>query len=322
MKTLLVKIQCLLLIILSISAFCIFPLSNENSLQNTEIISSQSGDSYQRIFVLGDPHGSNIMPWKYIVSRIDQLDYNSGGLDFVACVGDYDYEVGCSPDVTWKQAEDIRYIFLGENSINAPWFPIYGDHDAAFWKVAHEDMNMPPHSYYYVKDGILHIFLNPQLGQQVIGFLPPMTRHFLNYLLDVKYPNKTTIIYSHLGIEGITPHWDSPPHNKAANYLDFNWWSNFLTNHSNIRAFFAGHTHRSSRSGVQKRIWNNIYFETVESMVACPERAHFLSYSDGYEGEFPLLEIYENKIVVREYSLNKGAFTGIGSTIDGETTLN
>ncbi len=285
---------------------------------------SQENDyeKYSRFLVTGDPHlAEGLSPWKLnpkeFGEHVNSLD-NHYPLDFAVELGDLDVgkEKGFIPNDAIDNNAD--FISMIEGSA-VPFFHVSGDHDGMWDERWMERTCMPPKSYYYLKDGILHIFLSRQVSLALAGQMSAEQQKFVEYLVEHKYPNKTTFIYSHYGVYPNSPgwiHWMGGllyqpgmirPARKFANYRNTEWWNNLFEENPQIKIYFTGHTHNSiynRHSWVEKK---GVLFIDQEAWVK-PETQDALNplnvWTSGSTLESTLVTINENKIHIVPYNLN------------------
>lgn len=255
-----------------------------------------------RFLATGDLHLGNRKNWEYgpkdLGERINNLD-KKYPIDFVFEVGDvcldFSYNV-----------KDYDFEYMVEHS-NVPFFHVMGDHEGWQWEKFTHRTATSPRSYYYLNDNILHIFINDPVSQWLAGTYTQGTRYFIKYLIEHKYPNKTTFLYSHYGVFGYSPLWDNTGDeqtaqkigvthtNKFANYQNTDWWDSLFKNNAQIKAFFNGHTHNNAYAETAWNKKNGVLFVDMEI------------YRED-NNDFPLVTITKDSIHMVPYNLQREQF--------------
>ena len=193
---------------------------------------------------------------------------------------------------------------------NLPFFHTMGDHDNWEWEEFIDRTCMPPKCYYYLKKGILHIFLHNFGSQWSAGFYDMEMYYFIKYLVEHKYPDKTTAFYGHHGVFSYAPAWHQydgsgipgDPHwNKFANYQDTVFFNELFRNNPQIKLWFCGHTHRHIYYEDTWNLKNGVLFVGLENWSKGPA-TYTGNSSAGPTRDWPLVTIAKDYIHVVPYN--------------------
>lgn len=263
--------------------------------------------------------GGTVLPVPEIGERIANL-CSSEGIDFQINLGDMTYD---------QQYPDVDEFTCFVDKANRPVFVALGDHDGGLTGVLEKELSIPSRSNYYLHENILHIFLCPMVHQSLAGGTTTGLRYFVKYLVEHKYPDRTTFIYSHMGWENM-PSWRIHAIFKSANFIDVEWWDNLFRDNPQIKGVFGAHVHQSylhknafMYNGVgytQSTIHTEpgMFMQTVESFCK-GSWAGFLN--DGETGQYPVMEIRENEIRIRYWDINEDRFLALEHMINTRTSF-
>ncbi len=266
-------------------------------------------EEVSRILVTGDPHmwqDFGIDPATF-GAHINNLD-EKYPLDFVVEAGDL------SIDQAVYDGNDFISTVTGTD---VPFFHIMGDHDGVGWEEWVDRTSAPPRSYYYLKDGILHIFINDPVSTGTAGTYTEGTRYFLKYLLEHKYPDKTTFIYSHYGVFGYGSQHKvmvdghrigvgEVRNSKFSNYQDVEWWENLFINNPQIKVWFQGHVHRNIYDPDCWTLKNGVLNVALESWATNVNGGEYVNvFASGPTRDFPLVTISKDNIRLVPYNLDR-----------------
>lgn len=131
--------------------------------------------------------------------------------------------------------------------VNVPFFLVLGNHDVDDYgmnsgdphnltKSLIDELSMNNPLYAMMRDGILFLVV-PELGY--ITWTHPVE---YQWILDMthRYPNTTTIIFSHQAIEDTTKADSSEPYRGKQ---DMDWWADLFQKNPQIKMWIHGHNH-------------------------------------------------------------------------------
>ena len=197
----------------------------------------------------------------HLDSLAQDIMNNTVPCDFVVHLGDIvmhsaAYVEGEHLPAQYDQYKNNVKAFLWQH-VNIPFMAVSGNHDlndyygenhAGYPENGHDPFNlvreiidsteMNSYPYSFMRNNILFIAL-PETDYH--HFTKPIIYEYVEYMTQ-RYPNNTTIIFSHQAIEDTTIH-DGSGSSTYRGKQDREWWAELFRNNPQIKMWIHGHQH-------------------------------------------------------------------------------